>query len=41
VLRFAYEHVMYDPGYVRDVLVWLVEGPSERAALPSTLLYTA
>ena len=41
VLRFAYEHVMFEPDYVRDVLVWWVQGPSERAALPPTLLYTA
>ena len=41
VLRFAYEHVMYEPDYVRDALVFLVEGPSGRAALPPTLLYTA
>ena len=41
VLRFSYEHVMFEPDYVRDVLVWFVEGPCERAALPPTLLYTA
>lgn len=41
VLRFSYEHVMYDPDYVRDALRFLVEGPSGRAALPPTLLYTA
>jgi very-short-patch-repair endonuclease len=41
VLRFAYEHVMFEPEYVRDVLMFLVKGPSGRAALPATLLYTA
>jgi very-short-patch-repair endonuclease len=27
VLRFSWEHVMFDPGYVRSVLTGLVEGP--------------
>ena len=41
VLRFSWEHVMGDPGYVRDCLVALVEGLPERTALPPTLLWTA
>ena len=41
VVRFAWEHVMFDPDYVRDCLVMLVEGPDRRAALPGTLLWTA
>jgi hypothetical protein len=41
VVRFAWEHVMFEPDYVRDCLVMLVEGPDRRAALPPTLLYTA
>jgi very-short-patch-repair endonuclease len=27
VLRFSWEHVMFDPGYVRSVLTGMVEGP--------------
>lgn len=41
VVRFAWEHVMFEPDYVHDVLMMLVEGPSRRAALPPTLLYSA
>jgi very-short-patch-repair endonuclease len=41
VVRFAWEHVMFEPCYVRDCLVALVEGPLEHAALPPTLLYSA
>lgn len=41
VVRFAWEHVMFEPDYVRDCLVMLVNGPDRRAALPGTLLYTA
>ncbi|HET6560478.1 MAG TPA: hypothetical protein VFG72_01255 [Marmoricola sp.] len=40
VVRFAWEHVMYEPDYVQDCLVALVEGLSGRATLPPTLLYT-
>jgi hypothetical protein len=40
-VRFAWEHVMFDPDYVRDCLLMLVEGPDRRAALPPTLLWTA
>ena len=41
VVRFAWEHVMFEPDYVRDCLLMLVEGPDRRAPLPGTLLYTA
>jgi hypothetical protein len=41
VVRFAWEHVMFEPDYVRDALTALVESPSRRATLPPTLLYTA
>jgi very-short-patch-repair endonuclease len=41
VVRFAWEHVMFEPDYVRDCLVALVEGPVGHAALPPTLLYSA
>ena len=41
VVRFAWEHVMFEPDYVFDCLVMLVNGPDRRAALPGTLLYTA
>jgi very-short-patch-repair endonuclease len=41
VVRFAWEHVMFEPDYVRDCLVALVEGLPERATLPPTLLHTA
>ena len=41
VVRFSWEHVMFEPDYVHDCLVALVEGLPERAALPPTLLYTA
>lgn len=41
VVRFSWEHVMFEPEYVHDCLVALVEGLPERAALPPTLLYTA
>jgi very-short-patch-repair endonuclease len=41
VVRFAWEHVMFEQDYVRDCLRALVEGLSERATLPPTLLYTA
>ncbi len=39
VLRFAWEHVMFEPAYVHDVLRWAVERPDERAPLPPTLLW--
>jgi very-short-patch-repair endonuclease len=39
VLRFAWEHVLLRPEYVRCVLVWCVEGPDERAPLPPGLLW--
>ena len=39
VVRFAWEHVMFEQDFVRDCLVMLVEGPSERATLPPTLLH--
>lgn len=41
VLRFAWEHVMLEPDYVREVLEAVVAGPGEHAALTETLLYTA
>jgi very-short-patch-repair endonuclease len=41
VIRFAWEHVMFEPDYVRDCLVALVEGPDGRATLAPTLLYSA
>lgn len=41
VIRFAWEHVMLEPDYVRDVLVVLAEGPSGHAALTSRLLHSA
>jgi very-short-patch-repair endonuclease len=41
VVRFAWEHVMFEPDYVLDCLMALVEGPDRRATLPPTLLYTA
>jgi very-short-patch-repair endonuclease len=40
VVRFSWEHVMFEPDYVHDCLVALVDGLPERAALPPTLLYT-
>jgi very-short-patch-repair endonuclease len=40
VVRFAWEHVMFDPDYVQDALTALTQ-PSRRATLPPTLLYTA
>ncbi|QIK67264.1 DUF559 domain-containing protein [Nocardioides sp. HDW12B] len=40
VLRFTWEHVMFNPDYVHDVLLWTVQRPDERAALPPTLLWT-
>lgn len=39
VIRFAWEHVMFEQEYVRDCLIALVEGPCQRATLPPTLLY--
>ena len=41
VVRFAWEHVMFEPDYVQDCLMALVEGPLGRATLSPTLLYTA
>ena len=41
VIRFAWEHVMFEPDYVREALIAVVEGPSRRAALPPELLWTA
>ncbi len=41
VVRFSWEHVMFEPDYVHDCLVALVEGLPERAALPPTMLFTA
>jgi very-short-patch-repair endonuclease len=41
VVRFAWEHVMLQPDYVRDCLVALVEGPSGRAIRSPNLLWTA
>jgi hypothetical protein len=41
VVRFAWEHVMFEPDYVRDCLRMLVDGPDRRATLPPTLLYSA
>ena len=41
VLRFAWEHVMLDPGYVRGCLVSATERPSGRATLARTLRRTA
>jgi len=41
VVRFAWEHVMFEPDYVRGVLVALVDGPDRRAVLPPELLHTA
>jgi very-short-patch-repair endonuclease len=41
VLRFAWEHVMFERDYVRDCLTAVAEGPSRHAALPPTLLWTA
>ena len=38
VVRFAWEDVMFEPEYVRDALTYLVTEPSERAALPPSLL---
>ena len=38
VIRFSWEHVMFEQDYVRDCLVALVEGPFQRATLPPTLL---
>lgn len=40
VVRFAWEHVMFEPDYVRDVLTALVSGPDGRATLPPTLMYS-
>lgn len=37
VLRFSWEQVMLEPDYTRECLIALVEGPSRRTALPSTL----
>lgn len=39
VIRFAWEHVMYQPDYVRSVLLALVGGPTGRAALTETLVH--
>lgn len=39
VLRFAWEHVMFHPDYVHDVIVWALTRPDERAPLPPTLLW--
>ena len=41
VVRFAWEHVMFQPDYVRDCLIALVEGPDGRAPFTETLLSTA
>jgi very-short-patch-repair endonuclease len=41
VLRFAWEHVMFERAYVRACLVAVVEGPLGRATLAQTLLRTA
>ena len=41
VVRFAWEHVMFERDYVRDCLMALGEGLDRRATLPPTLLYTA
>ncbi len=41
VLRFAWEHVMFERDYVRDCLMAVAEGSSRHAALPPTLLWTA
>jgi very-short-patch-repair endonuclease len=41
VVRFAWEHVMFEQDYVRDALAILVGAPDARAALTSSLLWTA
>ena len=41
VLRFAWEHVMLDPGYVRGCLVSAAQRPPGRATLVRTLRRTA
>jgi very-short-patch-repair endonuclease len=41
IIRFAWEHVMFEPDYVRDCLVALVEGPEGRTTRAPSLLYTA
>lgn len=41
VLRFAWEHVMFERDYVRDCFIAVTAGPDRRAALPPTLLWTA
>lgn len=40
VLRFSWEHVILEPGYVRDVLVSVVQGPPRRATPPQSLSWT-
>ena len=41
VLRFAWEHVMFDPDYVRSCLVSLGGGPPGRATLAARTRLTA
>jgi very-short-patch-repair endonuclease len=41
VVRFAWEHVMKHPAYVREVLVVLAGGPRQQAALTRELVHTA
>ena len=41
VIRFAWEHVMFQPQYVADCLLALAQGPSRRALWPETLRWTA
>ena len=41
VLRFSWEMVMLEPDYVRDCLMFWVEGPRRRTPLPGTLLHSA
>jgi very-short-patch-repair endonuclease len=41
VLRFAWEHVMFEPDFVRQCLIAVVEGPSARTPLPASLRWSA
>jgi very-short-patch-repair endonuclease len=38
VLRFSWEDVMLEPDYVRQVLLWAVQGPDGQAPCPESLL---
>ena len=39
LLRFSWEHVMLQPGYVRDVLLAVVGDPEGQAALTRSLVW--